>query len=297
MSMDQGITKTAPVTGSSQIKPYLITVSSSGTAWEGIVVEHVIDRGQEAHETTSPAHLFALHLRHPATLEWTSNGRTQREFYTEGDININPLGNTVTPRWEQPAEFALLALQPQLLNRVAEESACGGRVEIVPSFKRTDPLIAGIMHSLMTDVEQGTLVNRLYTDALANALALHLIKNHSAFGQNARLYSGGLSPSQLQRATDYLTSHLEQNPSLTEVAAIVGVSMHHFARAFKQSTGVPPHRYLMERRIERAKALLAQTDQPLAEIALRLGFSSQSHFTTIFRQITGTTPKSYRRAW
>ena len=163
-------------------------------------------------------------------------------------------------------------------------------------FKRTDPLIAGVMHTLMRDVEQGILANRLYTDTLANALALHLIKNYSAFDPNPHFYLGGLSPSKLRRATDYLNSYLEQNPSLTEVAAVVGVSMHHFARAFKQSTGIPPHRYLMERRVERAKVLLAQTDLPLPEIAFQLGFSSQSHFTTVLRQMTGTTPKNYRKA-
>lgn len=294
--MEQGSNKIDPVAGSSQIKPYLITVKSSGTAWEDLVIEHVIDRGQEAHETTSRAHLFALQLQHPATLEWKSNDRTHRDIFTAGDININPCGNTVTPRWEQQTEFALLALQPQIVNRVAEESARGGRVELVPNFKRTDPLIAGIMHTLMRDVEQGILANHLYTATLANALALHLVKNYSAFAVNPHFYLGGLSPSQLRRATDYLNSHLEQNPSLTEVAAVVGVSMHHFARAFKQSTGIPPHRYLMERRVERAKVLLAQTNLPLPEIAFRLGFSSQSHFTTVFRQTTGTTPKNYRKA-
>lgn len=294
--MEQGSTKTVPGAGSSQIKPYLTTVSSSEMAWEDLVIEHVIDRGHEAHETTSPAHLLALQLEHPATLEWKSDGCSYRDVFTAGDININPSGNTATPRWEQQSEFALLSLQPQIVNRVAEESARGGRVELVPNFKRTDPLIAGIMHTLMRDVEQGILANRLYTSTLANALALHLLKNYSIFAQNPHLYSGGLSPSQLRRATDYLNSHLEQNPSLTEVAAVVGVSMHHFARAFKQSIGIPPHRYLMERRIERAKVLLDQTNLPLPEIAFRLGFSSQSHFTTVFRQTTGTTPKNYRKA-
>lgn len=174
--MEQDSTKTDPVAGSSQIKPYLITVKSSGMAWEDLVIEHVIDRGQEAHETTSRAHLFTLQLEHPATLEWKSDGCTHRDIFTAGDININPSGNTATPYWEQQTELALLALQPQLVNRVAEESARGGRVELVPNFKRTDPLIAGIMHTLMRDVEQSILTERLYTDTLANALTLHLIK-------------------------------------------------------------------------------------------------------------------------
>jgi AraC family transcriptional regulator len=82
--------------------------------------------------------------------------------------------------------------------------------------------------------------------------------------------------------------------SLAELAAEAGVSPFHFAREFKRATGLAPHQYLIEVRIERAKSLLAGNEMPLAQVSLSAGFSSQSHFTRLFRRHTGTTPKSYR---
>ena len=84
--------------------------------------------------------------------------------------------------------------------------------------------------------------------------------------------------------------------SLPAVAEAVGMSYFHFSRAFKQSMGVSPNNYLVERRVERAKKLLAETDTPVVETALRVGFASQSHFTTTFRRLVGTTPKAYRES-
>jgi len=83
--------------------------------------------------------------------------------------------------------------------------------------------------------------------------------------------------------------------TLTELAAVVGMNPHHFCRAFKQSTGCPPHRYVLNRRVERAKRLLTEDHLPLAEIGLTVGFQNQSHFTTVFHRLTGVTPKTYRK--
>ncbi len=97
-------------------------------------------------------------------------------------------------------------------------------------------------------------------------------------------------------AIAYINEHLEKNLTITEIAETVGMSPYHFARAFKQSTGIPPHRYLVERRIERAKILLSQTDLSVAQIATRVGFATPSHFTTVFRKHLKTTPNAYRRS-
>ncbi len=105
---------------------------------------------------------------------------------------------------------------------------------------------------------------------------------------------GGLSPGAGRRVREHVDAHLSENIDLAGLAAIAGLSVYHFARAFKQSTGVTPHHYLVKRRIERAKEMLACTKEPLAEIALATGFSDQSHLARHFRQILGTTPSQYR---
>jgi AraC-like DNA-binding protein len=105
---------------------------------------------------------------------------------------------------------------------------------------------------------------------------------------------GGLTPRALQRVREYIEEHLVENIELETLAGLAGLSKWHFARAFKQSVGTPPHCYLIQRRLERAKALLAETDLSLAHIALKSGFSDQSHFSRRFRMFIGVTPRLFR---
>jgi transcriptional regulator GlxA family with amidase domain len=105
---------------------------------------------------------------------------------------------------------------------------------------------------------------------------------------------GGLPPRALQRVREYVEAHLEKNISLQMLASTAGLSMSHFARAFKQSQGVPPHEYLVRCRVRRVQELLATTDLPLSEIARASGFSDQSHCTRRFREQVGVTPSGYR---
>ena len=105
---------------------------------------------------------------------------------------------------------------------------------------------------------------------------------------------GGLPPRALRRVREFIEAHLEESISVQALAATVGLSMFHFARAFKQSEGVTPHEYLVQCRVRRARDLLAATDLPLSEIALAAGFADQSHCARRFREHIGVTPSSYR---
>ena len=118
-------------------------------------------------------------------------------------------------------------------------------------------------------------------------------------GQNVAgaFYSrGGLPPGALKRVREYIEAHLEDRPSLEKLAATAGLSVFHFARAFKQSQGMTPHSYLLHRRVVRAQELLSATDLSLSQIALVSGFADQSHFTRHFRQRVGVPPSSFRRS-
>jgi AraC-like DNA-binding protein len=105
---------------------------------------------------------------------------------------------------------------------------------------------------------------------------------------------GGLPPRLTGRIREYLDSHLNENISLDAMAEMAGLSVFHFARAFRQSFGMPPHSYLLRRRIEHGRRLLQQTELALTEIALSTGFSDHSHFAKHFRRLTGMTPSAAR---
>jgi transcriptional regulator GlxA family with amidase domain len=108
------------------------------------------------------------------------------------------------------------------------------------------------------------------------------------------VHRGGLPPRALQRVREFIEAHLEENIRLQVLAVIVGLSMSHFARAFKQSEGVTPHDYVLRCRVKRAQELLADTDLPLSEIAIAVGFADQSHCARRFREHVGLTPSRYR---
>jgi AraC-like DNA-binding protein len=105
---------------------------------------------------------------------------------------------------------------------------------------------------------------------------------------------GGLSAGAMRRVREYMKAHLGESIDLSMLAGVAGLSVHHFARQFKQSIGVTPHHYLTQKRVERAQEMLAQTKLSLAEIAYATGFSDQSHLARHFRHMLGTTPREFR---
>jgi len=129
------------------------------------------------------------------------------------------------------------------------------------------------------------------------ALALHAYCAH-AYGESrvtSPAIRGGLAPWQLRRAKEMLMAHLEGDISLSEVARACKLSVSHFARAFRRTTGQPPHRWLTSRRVERAKDLLRQSSEPMADIALRCGFADQASFIRAFKRVVGASPGGWRR--
>jgi AraC family transcriptional regulator len=152
--------------------------------------------------------------------------------------------------------------------------------------------------SLLHELNEASVVGKLYADSLAIALAMQVVRRYSSL-KDVRIGSGGMSPHKLRKALGLIDHHLSEEEEgrvpLRVVAKEVGISYFHFSRAFKQSIGMSPTKYIAERRIERAKKLMQETDLPISEIAIRSGFSSQSHFTTSFRRFAKVTPKSFRK--
>jgi AraC-like DNA-binding protein len=133
----------------------------------------------------------------------------------------------------------------------------------------------------------------------ATNVALHMRPRLDVIGSLAKMplapqAHGGLSPSAMRRVREYVDMHLGDSMDLATLAAVAGLSIHHFAREFKQSTGLTPHHYLTQKRVERAQEMLAHTALSLSEIAYAVGFSDQSHLARHFRQILGITPGQFR---
>lgn len=128
---------------------------------------------------------------------------------------------------------------------------------------------------------------------MANALSVHLLSRYTNRDPILKYYKGKLSQQQLKRVIDYIYSHLDENISLVELASVMQLSEYHFARLFKQTTGIAPHQYHLQCRVEQTKKLLLQKDSTIAEIAQMVGFASQGHLNYHFKRQVGMTPKQF----
>jgi AraC family transcriptional regulator len=170
------------------------------------------------------------------------------------------------------------------------------RLEIIDRLAVRDPLIQQLGVALLTELQTNAPLGRLYAETLIHTLAMHLVRYHSTLWLPSMTTSGGLPFQKLSRVLDYINDHLDTDVSLADLATSIDLSSYHFTRLFKQSMGMAPHQYLIEQRIDAAKRLLATTHFSIADIAYQVGFSSQSHLTTLFRRHVGMTPAAYRNA-
>jgi transcriptional regulator GlxA family with amidase domain len=132
------------------------------------------------------------------------------------------------------------------------------------------------------------------TDALLHSRPRFGMLAHLPLSVDPPTNRGGLAPARANRICEYIDSHLQENIALEVLAEIAQLSVHHFARAFRQTLGIPPHNYIVQRRVEHAQQLLRNTDLPLSEIAMVAGFTDQSHLARHFRTITGVSPSLAR---
>jgi AraC family transcriptional regulator len=229
-------------------------------------------------------------------------GITDRSISERGTIWLSPpLAGQGLINLSDPVPAVLHIYLPP--NRFSPESFGEGLAPSVMTSLRyessfRDPLVAEIAFALTSELERETSAGRLLAETLASSLAARLVQNHSGkpssdFAPSSR---EGLDRRRLARVLDHIEANLEGELTVARLASIACLSQFHFARAFKAALGRSPHRYVSARRLERAKELLAQREQPLADIALRLRFSCQPNFTRAFRQATGLTPAQYRRS-
>lgn len=169
----------------------------------------------------------------------------------------------------------------------------GGVVALAPRYNFHDALISQLVLALTQEIEGG-LLDRTLADALNTAIAVQIARVCGDPTAVTLAPSNGLSRERLKRVYDYVEGHLDQQLGLADLAAIACLSPYHFSRSFKQAVGIGPWRYITQRRLARAKALMRRTNLPLALIAQEAGFADQSHLTSVFRREIGVTPGHFR---
>lgn len=185
---------------------------------------------------------------------------------------------------------ALLALEEEIGPRPFEG------FNLLPGADITDPVVQGIVGSIVPMLNGRSDTNQLVLDYIGTGLLIHLAATYGAAPQASGFVRGGLTPLQLSRATSLLDANLDGRLNLTDIARECGLSPSYFARAFKVSTGMPPHKWLMDRRLDKAVDLLRNSALSIGEIARVCGFSDQAHFTRAFRAAKGMPPATWQKS-
>jgi AraC-like DNA-binding protein len=216
---------------------------------------------------------------------------------------VHPGSLFIYPGWTEltdlqvsgASRFVLVQLEGPLIRRAHRRDTFGTE-DIVPQHNIRNARIAALVEAMQDEIRLGCPADRLYAESLSLALSSYIASRFSVTTHGSQRQSGGqMSSPNLRRVLDYIHSSLEHDLSLLELASLVRLSPRHFAQLFKNTLGVTPHAYVLQARVDRAKRLLASPLSSISEVALSLGFGSQSYFTQVFRQVTGTTPKHYQR--
>jgi AraC family transcriptional regulator len=218
------------------------------------------------------------------------NGRRVEGDMLRGEMSLMPGGSPSKWTWTKQCDRLDVMICPEVFED-------GSRLEVVDRFHFRDPEMEAICRQIYAETGRNGMAEKLYLESLHTQLAVILLRRYSTAGEPAKtLPNAGLTRSQIRRVLDYIEANLHRDVALRDLAQVTDLSLHHFARMFKRTMGAAPHRYVVERRVDRAKELLRDTGTSLVEISLSLGFSSQSHFTNTFHRLVGATPGEFRES-
>ena len=260
-------------------------------------------RGAANHGVTASipyddAFLVQLRLLECARCDYFSEGRhLDCVDHRAGMIQLHDLRRDPTVDLRDPFHVMHFYLPRAAMNAVADEvgGATIDALDLEPGHCAEDATARHLLLSLRPALACPAEANALFVDHVAAALCSHVAQAYGGIQRLRNLPRGGLAPWQEKRAMQLLESDLSGEFPLSRLALECGLSVRHFTRAFRQSVGMPPHRYLLKRRIERARDLLRDPSLSLLEVALACGFSDQSHFTRLFRASMEMSPGAWRR--
>jgi AraC family transcriptional regulator len=267
-----------------------------------IVISHVVGHGPMPEKTLAPPveRAFSIHIHHRPLISaetWINSKHANLPPFGAGGLCIFDLRTSPVALVREPFEFSRFYMAQATLDDLAYEHGLPRVRDLrIPELGHPDRTIQHLALAMMARIKTfGEEVDTLFADWIALAFHAHVVRAYGDAGER-KPWRGALTPHRLRHASGWMIERLADPLSIPEIAAQINMAPGHFARAFRQATGQPPHRWLMDRRIERAKSLL-RSDMTLAEIALACGFVDQSHLTRVFSRREGPTPGAWRRLY
>lgn len=276
-----------------------LIADSSAVGWRSLYAARFVEAPFETTELAAGHPSFIYHLTRPTEVTRKIDGYArERELIGPRRLTLTPGG--AVARWQHsgtPEILHVYVRQSVFQSVAAEMYECDpAGIELRPRFAIHDPLLEQLAIVISDTLRDAAPSSVVFADTLAQMVAAQLARTHSSLARPPRVPSpNGLADWRLRRVVDLIETNLEGDLSLDAMALEVSLSPLYLIRAFKAAFGEPPHRYVLRRRIERAKELLRSTDMPIAQIALVVGFSSQSHLSNRFQRAIGLSPAAYRK--
>jgi AraC family transcriptional regulator len=269
-------------------------------SWNGLTLMRErtgSSRGVHRHDL----HMLRLQTHGTTITKWRSQANSGTTVLEPGSFAVFAANarhgscSSKPHRLAEMSEQVVALITDTLLQQAAEAASLrAGSVRLQEKRLFRDLPLERMVWALRDAGVQRGPAGSLVGEMLSSAIALHLLGNHAGVPTPVA-HKGGIPRHQLRRVLDYVECHLEEDLSLSSLAREATMSIFHFSRAFRQSTGQSPYQYVLHRRIEMAKMLLRSGELTVGEISLRTGFVQQNHFARLFQKKTGVTPMDFRR--
>ena len=270
--------------------------TSAGLGWDRQYLSVQRERPYRESFAAAGTHLVVLHLDGPVTVRRGRGGASRSRSVPAGGLFLHPAGRELTVELGGPLRTVHLYLRDEVLQDAAGDER---PVELAEEMGTSDRLLEQLVLSMDEAMRGWEPTARTYVDQLGSMVAAQLVRRHGvgAAGSGGEVRAvGGLGDRQFAAVRAAMQERLAEPVLLAELAATAGLSVSQFSRQFKARTGLAPHRYLLGLRVDQACRLLRTDPAPIAEIAVRCGFSHQEHLTRVMRARLDTTPGAVRRA-
>jgi AraC family transcriptional regulator len=265
------------------------------SAWTGVILEKhrlgAVEIPEHEHST------FCLHLQTsgPVEMDWNSAGRTGHLHTGAGNLIFLTPGTRDSLLWHGSSQRIIASIDPSVFVKAATQLELTQLCDFENRWSFHDEQLRLLLTEMEREVSTGWATGPLYGDLLGLSLSVALIRNYGHVSLTPPIAKGGISRPNLHRVLEFIAANLQDEIHLEDLAKVAGLSVFHFARAFRQSMGATPHQYVLKRRIDKARALLRQPGSTIDAVATATGFADASHFSKIFRKQVGVTPKTWQR--
>jgi len=286
------------------ILPRQALFSSRQLGWKDLLLEYYRQPAGQHPEVYSSGHAIIIitNIAKQNQIETICEGKTYKSSLTIGAGAIVPAETIYQSTWYGERELIAIGFNRHIFPTLIEASSQFEQANLMPQLPLCDPLISEMgmalkraIAPLRGSLRDRNLNSRLYVESITNALAVHLVQYYSNSQPIVREYQGGLSRNDLNKIIEYIHANLDLDLSVRELASLINISSHYFSTLFKKSTGLTPHKYIIQTRIERAKILLLERKMSLVDIAQQVGFANQGHLNQTFKRLVGVTPKQFRQ--